>query len=335
MFIVLVYLGTRTPPYVFDNLRYLRAQFPEQKIVFISDSDSSIKKAKKIGVYGWLYREDSSESTRIKSNSSLPMGFRDGFWFTTTSRFFALSDFMTANPNASILQVEADVWLSPNFPFEKFEALDTNYNLAFPLESEHTGAASLLYIRDEVSALLFTSEVRRLLSSDSSATDMTILGQLYKESSLKCLVLPSIPKKSPAFNPLLPTSLLDVASERIDYFQGVFDAVTYGLYLSGEDARNHRGKKYMFRRQENHLVHCDKMKFTFGVDGAFIQGEELIPLFNIHIHSKDRRVWDKNFISTALPAIIRKSALGESMSRDYLLTLKLMLKSLKRRMLAL
>jgi hypothetical protein len=328
----MVYLGSNTPPYVFDNLRYLKRQFPDRKIIFISDSKVAISKAGKIGIQAWQYEEDTSESLSIKSNSSLPMGFRDGFWFTTTSRFFALHEFMKENPRTKILQVEADVWLSPNFPFEKFESLDSKYDVAYPLESEVTGAASILYIRDEVSSLRFTSEVRRIMASDRSSTDMTILGQIYKGSPVQCLILPSIPKDSLAFNASLPRSVLTIASEGFDYFHGIFDAVTYGLYLSGEDARNHRGKIFKFRRQEGHIVHCDKLKFQLGREGVLIDENNLVPLFNIHVHSKNRNTWHKNFMHKGLPKIIRESTKGESSSRDYLLTLKLIFKSLKRRM---
>lgn len=334
MFIVLVYLGARTPAYVFDNLRYIKSQFPDKKLFLISDSELAIKKAEKIGAQGWLYEENSSESKEIKSKSALPMDFRDGFWFSTTARFFALCEFMRKHPGERVLQVEADVWLSPNFPYESFETLDSKFDIAFPLETDSTGAASLLYIRDEGSAELFESKVRELISVDSVATDMTILGQMYIGSHPTCLILPSIPRESTAFNSVFPKSLLRVASEGIDFFGGIFDAVTYGLYLSGEDPRNHRGKLYRYRRQEGHLVHCDKLKFAAGPTGPYVQDERPIPLFNIHIHTKSRGAWKNDFIREELGKIIRNSTKGEEVTRDYRLTIKMICQSLNRRLKA-
>ena len=86
-----------------------------------------------MGIQVWLYQENKSENSRLKENSNLPMSFRQGFWFSTTSRFFALEAFSRENKNAKILQIESDVWLSPNFPFSKFENIEPEIDLAFHL----------------------------------------------------------------------------------------------------------------------------------------------------------------------------------------------------------
>jgi len=331
MFIVLVYLGTRAPAYVYDNLSNLKKCFPDRKIVFISDSKESINRGKKIGIDCWLYDEDKLENDRLKESSSLPMGFRKGFWFSTTSRFFALAAFAKENPDSQILQFESDVWIAPNFPFIKFEELKPEIDVAFPLETQRTGAASVLYIRDSDAADLFALKVRQEMSTNKSATDMNILGNLYKSDDLRCLVLPTLPLNSKGMNPENDPEIQLLISEGTNYFGGVFDAVTYGLYLMGEDARNHRGKLYRYRRQDSHLVHCDKMKFHADSTGLYIEDGIRIPLYCLHIHSKSRKAWESNFLTGNLKKIVENDISIVRVSRDYLLTLRLVYLSLMRR----
>ncbi len=332
MRVAIVYLGRNTPKYVFDNLIYLRTTFPKINLVFISDSKKSLNLAEKIGIKTWRYQENFEERTKFQNASNLPMNFRDGFWYTTTSRFFALEDYLVNNPGERLLQLEADVWASPNFPFEKFDKLSESVDIAFPLETEITGAASVLYLRDGHAARIFGREIRKIMSNDSDATDMSILGKLSINGSLNCVILPILPQGSVAINPTTTPENIERISKSFDYFCGVFDSVTYGLYLVGEDPRNHRGIHYKYRRQEGHLVYCDKIEFVARPDGIYLKDKVEIPLFNLHIHSKDRRAWKKNFLRIRVPSIILNSQFGLSKKRNYVLLLHQILKSIRRRL---
>jgi hypothetical protein len=331
MRVAIVYLGNNAPKYVFDNLRYLRTNFPNINLVFISDSDKSLNLAKKIGAEIWYYLENIDEKTNFQKNSSLPMNFRAGFWYTTTSRFFAIENYMENHPEEQLLQIEADVWISPNFPFEKFKDLPKDVDIAFPLETEITGAASILYLRDANAARTFCLEVRKALLENSGATDMTILGKISNDRKLHSLVLPVAPHDSGALNPESSPEIIQKLSQFLDYFGGVFDSVTYGLYLAGEDPRNHRGIHYRFRRQASHLVYCDKIEFSAKPDGIYLCGKTNVPLFNLHIHSKDRSAWRSDYLKTKIPLTIQDSKQGVTAKRNYGLLLVLIAKSLKRR----
>ena len=332
MRVAIVYLGKSVPKYVFDNLRYLRTNFPKINLLFISDSEKSLKVAKNLGVEIWYYKENFDEKAKIQGNSNLPMSFRAGFWYTTTSRFFAVEKFLEMHPDERLLQIEADVWISPNFPFDKFMDLPEVVDIAFPLETEFTGAASILYLRDSIAAQDFCLEVRKQLSEDSSATDMTILGKIANDRSLRALVLPIAPHESKALNPGTKPEISRKTFESLDYFGGVFDSVTYGLYLAGEDPRNHRGMHYQYRRQAGHLVYCDKIKFEAKKDGIYLCDKTDVPLFNLHIHSKDRAAWRNDYLLNRIPQIIEESMHGEKAKRNHVLLLTLGAKALMRRM---
>ena len=104
MIIALVYLGPKTPKYVYKNLLHIKNNFPKQELVFISDCIKSIKKCESLGIKAWFFQDNFEESDKLKNNSSLPMDFRDGFWYSTTARFFALEAFMSENHNSQIIQ---------------------------------------------------------------------------------------------------------------------------------------------------------------------------------------------------------------------------------------
>ena len=91
MLIALVYLGPKTPKYVFKNLLHIKNHFPKQDLVFISDSVKSVKKCSKLGINAWLFQDDIKESEKLKKHSSLPMDFRNGFWYSTTANMGASS----------------------------------------------------------------------------------------------------------------------------------------------------------------------------------------------------------------------------------------------------
>ena len=61
MRVAIVYLGNNAPKYVFDNLRYLRTNFPNINLVFISDSEKSLKVAKKLGAEVLSIKKDQYE----------------------------------------------------------------------------------------------------------------------------------------------------------------------------------------------------------------------------------------------------------------------------------
>jgi hypothetical protein len=167
---------------------------------------------------------------------------------------------------------------------------------------------------------------------DAKATDMTILGQLSKEQTLNCLILPIIPRDSNAINPETSSETIEKITLSLDYFGGVFDSLTYGLYLAGEDPRNYRGIHYRYRRQPSHLVYCDRLSFQVKEDGIYVIGKENFPLFNLHVHSKDRRTWRRDFLRAELPKIIAQAKLGVTKKRSYRLLLVLILQSIRRRL---
>lgn len=331
MYLSIVYLSSKVPRYVFDNLEYLKKSFPKQELVFISDNNEALKKASKIGVTAWLYCPEQHQEEQLRAASNLPMHFRDGFWFTTSSRFLALDAFLQAHKGSSILQIEADVWLASNFPFEKFEEMDCE--IAFPLETARTGAASVLFLSDETASSKFAQIVRNRLISNPNSTDMLILGEIHNSNMMETIILPSAPRHSRNITAKNEQTDCEYISQEVERFKGLFDAVTYGLFLCGEDSRNHRGIRYSYQDQPNHLVRPSEFLFEMKESTILVKSQETLPLYNLHVHSKARAAWKLDG-NQYLNRRIKNSTKGPTREWIPFVTFIMALKSLKRRLRA-
>jgi hypothetical protein len=274
--VAIVYLGPKLPRYLISNLKYLIKTFPQMPLVFISDNPKSINKVKRLDIDTWQTEALDEFRDEIDAHSSHPKNFRNGFWFNTTGRFKAIENFI-AQSGLGVLQIEADVWLSPAFPFDYFEGID---RIGFPLESANTGAASILWVPNLRLAKFLTGFALEQFSRDGNATDMTILGNLAKKHQNKVHTLRSIPgveqKESNSFGVNI----------------GVFDPLTYGIYFFGEDGRNNRGKRVLHRQPTKHLIKADKSTLSYknkNLKVAYLGVTE--DLYCIHNHAKDIRLF--------------------------------------------
>ena len=331
MKIAVVYLGQKLPKYAIRNLRYLISSFPKENIFFISDNPKSLSLAAQTGVKTWMYVEDKSLRGEFESTSSLPLDFRNGFWYTTTLRFYALRDFMEMNPKESVLQVEADVWISQEFPFEKFRNLPSEAEIAFPLESSDTAAASILYLKDLEAANKLIRITKEYQQNSRNISDMGILGSIFQNELMDVFILPTAPENSPSVTFTLDQRVRKEVYRNLQYFGGIFDSTTYGLYVFGEDPRNHRGKLITHRNQDKHLVQCSKSKFVIEHDAFGLMETEFLPFHNLHVHSKDERAWKSNERNEIFTKFIRRAGSGVVIERKWFLTAKLALSALKRR----
>jgi hypothetical protein len=272
------------------NLLDIKSRFLKYSIVFISDNENAIEKAKKLGISTWLYQSNTALEHELKGLTSHPLSFRSEFWYHTTSRFFALEAFMSERPNEKLIQVEADVWLSDAFPVEHFSTLDAE--IAFPLETNTTGSASILFLQNLEAAQKFSKIIRDCMRNDPTSTDMTILGWIYKNKAMNFCTLPTAIGTSESYNPDINCDVQKSSVENQAYFGGVFDALTMGLYLLGEDPRNHRGFRFRYSNQINHILDCTKLEFrSNGRIPYVLNSSAQIPIFNLHNHSKEVAIW--------------------------------------------
>jgi len=309
---------------------YLKDVVPSGSLIFISEDEKILAKISKIGIDTWKCTDPNISWNKVRSKLSHPENFRNGFWFKTIARFFAISQYMELT-GESVLQIEADVWLARNFPFDKFEEICDK--IAFPLETKATGAASILWIPKLELLDTLLELVENELILNGHATDMTILGKFSIQYPRLTFILPSIvPQLEDYGNGVLIT--VDSKSQVSVEFGGLFDPLTYGLFLLGADARNSRGFKVLFSRPTEHSVLAETYKYYFEKDLLYVQSKygSKIPLYCLHVHSKDRSIFNNKHRARTLELRIAQSEQGVRKEFEVVVFLNQSMKYLRMRM---
>jgi hypothetical protein len=286
--IVFVHLGKKLPRYAMENLHFTKKQFPEKSIWMVSDHSLVIERVRGIGVKTFLVPREMLEEEFYVSHLNHPSEFRNSFWIKTIARFHALANFQNEN-DTPIIHLENDVWLSSNFPFDKFNRLSAS--IAYPLLNESQGIASVMYLKDGKTSQTLIDLFREIVANDGTHTDMTLLGEVSRNKQINFEPLPTMPPE----NDTSPTHRL--FSANFDLFNGCFDAAAYGVYFLGTDPRNSKGfsELYVRRDQHNLPTNIESIKYMSHNSTVVVQtSNRSYNLFCLHNHSKNLQIWSEN-----------------------------------------
>lgn len=269
--IVLVHLGV-IPKYLYSNIEYLCKTFANKNIKLVTDNE----KIKNIKYSNFEYINYSEIDENIELNLSKlkhSRNFRNGFWFKTIERFFYLEEYLSKH-NRSIIYLESDVLLFPNFPFSKFQLVKKE--IAYPLVSQARGIASCMYIKNSVGINNFCNFIKSSVIIDNSNTDMTLLGNYQIKYPERVYILPTY-------------------IESDSFFEGIFDGASIGIYLEGTDPLNYFGISKLKRIYNDHDFKPDKYRYH-SEKGLInlIDSKRCIPIYNLHVHSKRKKVFKTN-----------------------------------------
>jgi hypothetical protein len=291
MKIAVVYLGRKIPKYVIRNLCQIKANFPDQDLVFIGDHQEVLTKVSELGVDTFKAKSPALTWNHVLTTMDHPMKFRQGFWFTTTARFEAIKQYMECN-EGSLLQIEADVCVSRNFPFQIFKEIQNSHDIeiAFPLQTVNTGSGSVLWISSYNSAQKLVDAAEETIKLNPKTTDMFILGRIASEGLMQVGILPTNPIPESAIQSQENKPGLQLTSRE---FGGIFDALTLGFYLLGEDPRNNRGRRNLFQFPSEHITDPRKLEMSLNAHGLLETHITGIPLnvYCLHNHAKDLRIF--------------------------------------------
>jgi len=311
------------------NLEYLHSTFDKSEVYFISDSVSSINKAAKIGVKTWLAPNPDEQWRDVREQLNHPMSFRQGFWFKTLARIFVLNSFMQLHKDEACLQIEADVFLFQDFPLAK--VFNLNAEIAFPMESNKMGIASLLFLKDHKSAQSLTDCALGEIRLNPHITDMSLLGRIAHSKILKFVPLPTLPEslqgalsQPEAINLICQNSLCD---------SGVFDGITVGQYLLGVDPRNSRGRLVLHRIQPSHAINPEKLILTWdGNENLSLKAPNgNSQIYSLHNHAKDLRLYERKSRNKLLQKRISSSKKGETKEFKVQIFITVAFKAIRRR----
>jgi hypothetical protein len=150
--------------------------------------------------------------------------------------------------------------------------------------------AALLYSPTKEAINWLIEELKTEIALKADSTDMKALF--------------SIRKMHPDVIDLFPSTSLAVADETLkgdeerfienirltSYFDGIFDVLSMGMWLTGQNPRNQGGK---IIRYENYFA----QENNFGRDSFLLDGDDLSVgglirenVFNLHVHSKNMRL---------------------------------------------
>jgi hypothetical protein len=288
--IVLVHSGKKLPAHLIANLHFLSVAFPEKRILTVVDEFSTHTELNIEGFHSYLCKSGMDGYHSLSKKLMHNERFLDGFWYKTLKRFFMLHEFMKENPNLPVLHIESDVILLPNFPFQDF--LTLKEDLAYPFVSDTHAAASILFVKNFEAIDYFMTFIREA-PIDAHDTDMTLLARFSKVSE-NVFVLPTV---VPSLESGVETTFY---YNKHQPFKGIFDGATYGQFLFGLDPRTFFGFRRLFYSPPSHLVKPSELRYSVQTTtGQTILNvsdvsNNSFPLYNLHIHSKDLRVFKQN-----------------------------------------
>jgi len=277
--VVFVHLGTVPAEHLWLNLERHSRLFPDYPPKLILNDKIHAEKAKNLGIPTTYYQPSDYQNQLLESLSN-GFAFRQGFWRYTLERLFALETFHSQHPGDSILHIESDVLLMPNFPFFEFEASNklawTNYN------AERDVSAILYSPRIEETTWM-VRELEKLLVVDKSLTDMTALARIRAMNLDRVNQLPGVK---------------EAKSEGLSH---CYDSAVLGMWLCGEDPRNHYGTLRLHINSEFARGSIDydpsEPNYSYSPDmGLQIKLDSRPVIINcLHIHSKDLELFGQNW----------------------------------------
>lgn len=301
MRLVLIYLGNRVPKYVLKNYNLIRSNFPKNEVWLVVDSEKHFDKMSKSEILVWL-------APKISSYGENHNTYRNNFWIETRNRFFALEEFHKSFSDQSLLHIESDVIIFPEFPMNDIDNI--HKSIAYPMSSPDVGIASVLYCKTVEATKFFSEFAFQEINDNPRVTDTEILGSFYKNYSDKALILRSGPDHFEAYNyhnDGVNKSLSGEKSE-INNF-GIFDASTLGIHLCGTDPRNQFGISSVINPLNHHFLNVSRCKFEVINDHIYVTcGNETRVLYSLHNHSKNIKLFDTSNLKYFINLLYRREA---------------------------
>lgn len=320
--------GSKIPPYLRISLENFSELFQDQSLVLLVDEDKNLGNLQIKNLTVKKVELVDPDWDTIKSTLGHDLNFRNEFWFNSLARFKIIHMYMTLEDVGSLLHIESDVTFTSDFPFQILK--DLRQVLAYPLQGDGQGIASVLHVGSREVLAEFLTFCSREVSENSKSTDMTILFNFLKHNLDKVVVMPTLPVELE--NGKKGSTLYASASQNIDLFGGVFDAISIGQYLFGVDPRNHRGRKKLYSEDKSHWVKPSKYKFDWSGNSLLAKRANFVTkVFSLHIHSKDPVAFTRDSLRKEFETRYKKSKMGEKNEIVFRELLKSISMSLRRR----
>jgi len=214
-------------------------------------------------------------------NTTLDRSFRNGFWFSTSYRFFLLADFMQSMNIEDCIHLENDVVLYFD-PTEKLEQFKNYARFAVSLDRVRA-IPGIVWFKDA----LIASELVQFIAMRSDANDMDALGEFALRNDLGAKPFPTIPLEYAESKGMD----LDRYCQGIEVFGGIFDGAAIGQYIGGVHWMNDPADTRFFENESSdfHIRDCSfgwEYQQYFRSPSLTFEGVSTKVLV-VHSHSKD------------------------------------------------
>jgi hypothetical protein len=291
--IVFVHLGEAKANHLWKNINRIKQNWPDSAITLISDSKHNLRKAQEIGILSYDFQLNES-FRKLFDHSKHNSSFRQGFWNYSILRLFAVLDYSISKPDARIVHLESDIAIFPNFPFDKLSNLDKPSWMRFS-ESHDVGAIFIL--PNAVLSQFLLDQFVQLFSDDPGLTDMTLLNTFARAHPDLVLYLPVAVNR---FDELIRHDIAESSESaniscNFSHFDGIFDSAPLGMWLLGEDPRNHLGRIIRYRELPESYIQPHQVRLNFDEANGLLYFNNQVPIFNLHVHSKEVKYFDKRW----------------------------------------
>lgn len=292
--ILFIHLGTKPPPILYKNLEWLRANHPQVKLHLATDVELD-PKLQLDGVEHFVFPQNAGFYSLVTSPHST--NFRKGYWLHTIRRLLAIEEWHRTRPDVAVLHIESDMLLLSNFPFQAFERLKS---LAWPRVSEVRDMPGLLFSPSHTHSQWLAKAIWREVKGRSDTTDMLALRRIALENPTK--------------HCYLPVSFYELGNDKCTGngqpdFKGIFDGLTLGMWLTGEDPRNNWGF-VKYRHNESHVPDVSKLQLMMSNGNILVRDKDTglnLHLYNIHVHSKRLDLFKPSLSSKKLRRLVENS----------------------------
>lgn len=326
--LVLIHLGEQWPHYLKDCIKQARLINPSTEILLFVNQCHSFRVNPLQVIYKVkvIFVEDlpeSYESTEFQKliTQQVDLQFRKQYWRYVFERFFILQRYCLQTTLSSIYMIETDNMVY--VPLDIVSKTETLFSqgMAAPFDNLEQGYPSFVFFRNGLAVFDFANYMLTCLRK-SYLSDMKILGQYRSEHPERVFPYPVLP--SVCNTPLRErTSFVGhkASAEESKFlsnkdFPILFDAIAYGQALGGIDPRNTGGANSIGYLNESALYTIEETKFGWThLNGFWFPLVNLIPLVNLHIHSKALSSFLSDSVSMPSPQY-NAGALEQSLNND-------------------
>ena len=278
MNIIIVSLGT-IPNYLQDCIQQIKLTQKNPSIHLIKNRSSDYKNSDCTIIDVENIPVSQNHLNFIKESKLINKNFRDFFWRYSTERIYVLDDYIQMKNLSNVIHIETDVLLYQDL--ELILPILKKFNFACVRDNDVRVIGSIIYIKNKD----ISGKISSIANDYMNENDMTILNHAAK-------------KIENVF--YLPTGKIEHYKENLKY---IFDGASIGQFIGGIDPRNERRnlmkyinkiRKIFTKNNVISFINKDseidivKWKIKWINNKPYKKNDtELIPIINLHIHSKD------------------------------------------------